>query len=190
MYAHDKEQANSAISILSRYYRAVERYFQWLAWDKDLAKNSVQNYLKDQPGLYNNSDPYLPDSKYEVPIKTQHRLLRAIDGTDYYRMDLDAEFNGVVGSGDGYQDLINMLWPDEDIVPDSLNVHIVSLAIINTIRGVNLDEEARQSIGITEATDAIVAISRIEKRINRFRRKEKDRLNPSDEHKKSISKIK
>jgi len=190
LYAHDKEQANSAISILSRYYRAVENYFQWLAWDKNIAKNSAQTYIQHKDGTYEIGDVDLPDPKYEVSIKMQHRLFRAVDASDYYRMDLDDEFNGVVGSDDGYQDLVNLLWPDGDTVLDSLNVNVVSLAIINTIRGINLDEEDRQSVGTTEAVDAIADISKIEKRVNSFRRKEKDYLESLNGRKKGISKIK
>ena len=176
LYAHDKEQANSAISILSRYYKAVESYFQWLAWDKNIANNSAQTYIQHKDGTYEIGDVDLPDPKYEVPIKTQYRLLNAIDASDYYRMGLDAEFNGVVGSNADYQYLINMLWPDEGATPDMLNVNVVSLAIINTIRGINLDEESRRSVGTTEAVDAIAEISKIEESINRIRRKEEDYL--------------
>jgi len=174
LYAHDKEQANSAISILSRYYRAVERYFQWLAWDKNLAKNSAQNYLKDQPGLYNNSDVDLPAPKYEVPVETQYLLLLAIDSTDYYKMGLDDELNDA-GSNADYKSLLDELWLNSDDL-ESLQVNVPSLAIINTIRGINLDEESRKSAEPTEAADVLNEITFLESRINSMQRREDEYL--------------
>jgi hypothetical protein len=174
LYAHDKEQANSAISILSRYYRAVESYFQWLAWDKNLAKNSVQNYLKDQPGLYEIGDVDLPDPKYEVPVETQYLLLLAIDPTDYYKMGLDDELNDA-GSNADYKSLLDELGLSSDDL-ESLQVNVPSLAIINTIRGINLDEESRKSAEPTEAADVLNEITFLESRINSMQRREDEYL--------------
>lgn len=176
LYAHDKEQANSAISILSRYYRAVENYFQWLAWDKNIAKNSAQTYIQHKDGTYEIGDVDLPAPKYEVPVETQYLLLLAIDPTDYYRMGLDDELNGVVGSNADYQFLINMLWSNEDIAPDSLQVDRVSMSVINTLRGIDLDEESRKSEETTEATDVLDEITFLESRVSILQSRERKYL--------------
>lgn len=170
IYAHDKEQANSAISILNRYFNAVESYFQWMSWDKGLVVNTIKNYLKDKNGVYAIGDIPAREPEYQVPNTVQELILEAIDAKDYYRMSLGNK--NYQDSELGYADVASALWGGVEKIPDYIMVNRVALAVINTIRGKGLDPESYKSAEPTEAIDVLNATNTIEEKNNRLSDKE------------------